>query len=405
MIECKKHFIGIDPKTGLTFQEQLNDCLTKLKEILRSFGLDVKNVIKQTVFIKSEGNIDYYDKKNELSPVVKDFYKSFLPPTSFIGQPPENGKNVSLEVTLLDDPLDEIEINHKILGNIYYSVVDYPDFKEVYGGGLTVGEKNKGTSNQAKGAFELMKQVLEKEHMTFSDVVRQWNFIEDILGTTSDRDGLKQNYQLFNDIRSIYYRAVNFDNGYPSATGIGMNAGGVIIEFISVSSSGELRIVPIVNPNQVDAHRYTQDVLIGHPAMGLPALTSPKFERAKLLSYKDSGLIFISGTAAVVGQATVAENDVRAQTIATINNISRLISKENLRNHGIVLSSEPGPFSYLRAYVKYEKDIPEVKKICRKYFGDIPSQYVVSDICRENLLVELEGSVCVSIEKIHNQKR
>jgi len=139
--------------------------------------------------------------------------------------------------------------------------------------------------------------------------------------------------------------------------------------------------------------------------MGLPALTSPKFERAKLLSYKDSGLIFISGTAAVVGQATVAENDVRAQTIATINNISRLISKENLRNHGIILSSEPGPFSYLRAYVKYEKDIPEVKKICRKYYKDIPSQYVVSDICRENLLVELEGSVCVSIEKIHNQKR
>lgn len=405
MITCKKQFIGIDPKSGLTSWEQLNNCLIKLKEILSSFGLDVKNVLKQTVFIKSEGNIDYYDKKKELSPVMKDFYKSFLPPTSFIGQPPENGKNVSLEVTLLDDPLDEVKISHKILGNTCYSVVDYPEFKEVYAGGLTIGDKNKGTSNQAKGAFELMKQVLEKEHMTFSDVVRQWNFIENILGITSDRNGLKQNYQLFNDTRSLYYGEVNFANGYPAATGIGMNTGGVIIEFIAISASEELRIVPIMNPNQVDAYRYTQDVLIGHPEPRQQAITPPKFERAKLLSYKDSGLIFISGTAAVVGQVTVAENDVRAQTVATINNISRLISRENLKNHGIDIISEPGSFSYLRAYVKYEKDIPEVKKICRKYFGDIPSQYVVSDICRENLLVELEGSVCVSIDKIHNKKR
>ncbi len=404
-MKCKKQFVGIDPKSGSTSREQSNDCLSQLKEILRSLRLDVKNVLKQTVFIKSEGNTDYYDKKNELFPIIKDFYKTFLPPTSFIGQPPENGKNVSLEVTLLEDPLDEVEIKHKILGNICYSVVDYPEFKEVYAGGLTSGVENKGTSSQSRGAFEFMKQVLEKEQMTFSDVVRQWNFIENILGITSDKDGLKQNYQLFNDTRSLYYGAVNFVNGYPAATGIGMNAGGVIIEFIAASSSGELRIVPIVNPNQVDAYRYAQDVLVGHPVSRHLAKAPPKFERAKLLSYKDSGLIFISGTAAVVGQLTVAENDVRAQTIATINNISRLISRENLKNHGIDIVSDPGPLSYLRAYVKYERDIPEVKQICRKYFGDIPSQYVVSDICRENLLVELEGSVCVSIEKIHNQKR
>ncbi|MCK4431083.1 MAG: hypothetical protein KAW19_07245, partial [Candidatus Aminicenantes bacterium] len=115
MIKCKKQFISIVPITGLTPQEQLNDCLSKLKEILQSFGLDVKNVLKQTVFIKSDDNIDYYDKQNELSSVMKDFYKSFLPPTSFIGQPPENGKHVSLEVILLVEPSDKIEINHEIL--------------------------------------------------------------------------------------------------------------------------------------------------------------------------------------------------------------------------------------------------------------------------------------------------
>ena len=67
------------------------------------------------------------------------------------------------------------------------------------------------------------------------------------------------------------------------------------------------------------------------------------------------------------------------------------------------IGEAPGYFSYLRAYVKYEHDIPEFKKICQKHYGDIPSLYVVSDICRDNLLVELEGAVSVSVDKIHNQ--
>lgn len=391
MIKCKKQFISIVPITGLTPQEQLNDCLSKLKEILQSFGLDVKNVLKQTVFIKSDDNIDYYDKQNELSSVMKDFYKSFLPPTSFIGQPPENGKHVSLEVILLVEPSDKIEINHEILGATCYSVVNYPDFKEVYAAGLTIGEKNTGTSSQAKGALELMKQVLEKENMTFSEVVRQWNFIEDILGITSDKDGFKQNYQLFNDVRSIYYGVENFINGYPAATGIGMNAGGVIIEFIAISSSKDILIIPISNPRQIDAYRYTQDVLKGDSIKNIPKKTSPKFERAKMVAVYDSGQIYISGTAAVLGQNTGPGQDVEDQTLTTIKNIIKLISRDNLQDCGVKINLTLGPLSYIRVYVKDEAEIPKVKKICEKHFKDVPSLYVVSDICRDDLLVEIEG--------------
>ena len=43
-------------------------------------------------------------------------------------------------------------------------------------------------------------------------------------------------------------------HGYPAATGIGTDAGGVIIDFIALSESEQVQVLPIRNPGQVDAH-------------------------------------------------------------------------------------------------------------------------------------------------------
>ena len=45
----------------------------------------------------------------------------------------------------------------------------------------------------------------------------------------------------------------------------------------------------------------------------------------------------------------------------------------------------------LRVYVKYKNDIQEVKNICERYFPNLQILYVVADICRPELLVEIEG--------------
>ena len=64
---------------------------------------------------------------------------------------------------------------------------------------------------------------------------------------------------------------------------------------------------------------------------------------------------------------------------------------ENLQNHGISnVNNIPFP-SYIRVYVKNKEDIMVVQKICQQYYGDIPALYLVSDVCRDDLLVEIEG--------------
>jgi len=392
--DIKNHngqFINIDPTAGSTLLEQFNDCLLKLEEKLHSLGLKKDNILKQSIFIKAKNNTDYYKKKTALSEVIKKFYKSLMPSTSVIGQPPENGHLIALEVIIFNDLTGKAKITRKDHSDIRYVVVNYPDYKEVHVAGLCDYEQAAGTLNQAKNAFELMKGILEKENLTFSDIIRQWNYIEKITAINSEEDSLKQNYQLFNNVRSKYYEMADFDNGYPAATGIGMDTGGVIVDFFAAKGLKNISIIPIKNPLQVDAHKYSQNVLVGNSNKKNSIKASPKFERAKVLATRFFGKVFISGTAAILGQNTIKENDITKQTITTINNIHKLISFNNLQDCGLTNATQIESLSYIRVYVKSKNDMAIVKNICKKYFGEIPALYLVSDICRDDLLVEIEG--------------
>ena len=95
-------------------------------------------------------------------------------------------------------------------------------------------------------------------------------------------DSPLQNYQEFNDLRSLYYKKSNFINGYPSATGIGTANGGCMIEVIALKEKQTKNVKPVNNSLQVDAHSYSSDVLGGDSAKEMSELSTPKFERGKV---------------------------------------------------------------------------------------------------------------------------
>ena len=394
-----KIFLSVVPPPCHTPLSQMEECLLKIKKFIQSTGLSGDSILKQTFFIRAAGNADYYHKVEEFAACMQDQYGSVRPPTSFIAQPPADNGGVSAEVVILYRRSPNTRVVHKSLQHVRYTMVLSPSLKEVYGAGITASGRHEGISEQADKSFALMASILKTENLSFSHVVRQWNYIESILAQNCMNGIFRQNYQSFNDVRSHYYSSADFSSGYPAATGIGMNAGGVILEFIAFQGSKEVDILPLSNPLQKDAQQYKQDVLVGE---SLAEKTPPKFERAKLIVKDNSGLIFISGTAAVRGQNTVHRGDVIRQTRSTIQNISELISRKNLKKSGVATAFDTEPFSYLRVYVKHAEDFPTVRTVCEQTYGDIPSQYLVSDICREDLLVEIEGAVCVSAPQKHN---
>jgi hypothetical protein len=128
--------------------------------------------------------------------------------------------------------------------------------------------------------------------------------------------------------------------------------------------------------------------------------TTPKFERGKIVITDKNIDIYISGTAAILGEKTIDKSDISSQTQTTISNILKLISQENIRKcvpkeYHSRLSYNVAQLSYLRAYVKKERDIPRVQNICKQYFHDTPSVFLSADICRDDLLVEIEGGIFI----------
>ena len=132
--------------------------------------------------------------------------------------------------------------------------------------------------------------------------------------------------------------------------------------------------MPIDNKLQVAAHAYSERVL----AVSHKQKATPKFERAKLLSIEDKGLIYISGTAAIRGEESLKEVGLSRQLEITMENIAELIG-----NKGIV--------SMLRVYLKNKSFVQEAEQLMDAYKLSVPVSYMWADVCRDELLIEIEG--------------
>lgn len=392
-------FASVVPDVGSTPANEMHQCVTALSKACGGSGSKDAKILKLTCFLKADNNADFYSTKRALIPLLNDLFQSNCPAFSIVGQSPEKERHLALEAMLLKNSDQSASVSYKRLGDIPYTLVQYPRYREVYTAGLTSENRSSDIQFQSTDAFEMLNQILAQERLDLGHIVRQWNYVEDIVGRRAGAEGERQNYQVFNDVRTTFYAEAEFPFGYPSATGIGVNAGGIVLEAIAADAGQSLRIVPLSNPRQQDAHRYSQEVLVGTPIASVSQKTSPKFERAKLICDGSSGLIYVAGTASIRGQKTVGVGDVEAQTVTTIENIAQLTSPENLKQFGFQVESPADPFSYLRVYVKNAADIPQVKRICTQAYGPIPSLFVVSDVCRPELLVEIETAVFYPLMK------
>lgn len=371
--------------------KSLSECLTRINELILKEDLSALNILKLSVFIHAHSNEEYKKYCENLSNEIHSFYNGKNIPVSYIAQKPHTS-DISIEAYLLIN--HSLKIYRKNIENINYSVVESENGKLVFAAGLN--KKQENIENRilaySTGAFDLMEKILHNENLKFSNIIRQWNYIENILNISKNGHYQYQNYQIFNDVRSNYYDKDNFDNGYPSATGIGTDSGGIVIEFIALNSNSKINISPISNPQQCNAYSYTENVLFDNSIgnTGIKIKTTPKFERGKIISYNNEHHLFVSGTASIQKEKTVGINDIKKQTEVTLDNIKNVIEAFTKGN------GYKKRFSYYRVYLKYVKDYPIAKTLCDKYFKDAPGQYLYSDICRNDLLIEIECGLNIS---------
>ncbi len=209
---------------------------------------------------------------------------------------------------------------------------------------------------------------------------RVWNYLADI---NRESHGLER-YRQFNIGRQDAFLEGRrgATGNVPAACAIGLAGGPLSIAFMA----GDSPAVPIENPRQVSAYNYPADY----------GPRSPTFSRAALVYPPGQEIFFISGTASIVGHRTLHPDDVVAQTREALANIAAVVAEANrlCRGPAYVLDA----LSY-RVYVRHAADFPRVRETLAPLIGTSAEiVYVQADICRHDLLLEIEAMASHGLE-------
>jgi len=205
----------------------------------------------------------------------------------------------------------------------------------------------------------------------FPHWLRAWHFLARI----TEGEGEQERYRRFNAGR---YRAIELRGGamteLPAATAVGTHSSGLTICFLA----GKAPIKQIENPRQVSAFSYPE----------IYGRRSPSFSRAALRQTPQTTTLFVSGTASIVGHATVHHGNARAQTEEALRNIEALLqsaAQGQVDRHalrGLVH----------KVYVRNPDDWPIIRDVLQATLAsEQPVIALHADICRPDLLVEIEG--------------
>ncbi|MFA6921224.1 MAG: hypothetical protein WC216_05225 [Gallionella sp.] len=209
--------------------------------------------------------------------------------------------------------------------------------------------------------------------LSFPYLFRFWNYIADI----NTRSFGLERYQQFNLGRQDAFVACGRDvaGNVPAACALGVVRGPLSIAFLA----GRGAPLSLENPRQISAYQYP-------PQYGP---RSPVFSRAALVRMGQDVVLFISGTASIVGHATLHANDVVAQTRETIANIEAVLTEANRQ------SGKPGfdlaGLSY-KVYVRHPADLAPIRaELARCVGAELKALYLQADVCRQDLLLEIEA--------------
>lgn len=233
--------------------------------------------------------------------------------------------------------------------------------------------RNKNIQQATEVAYTYL--LNETKTRGFEYLVRVWNYFARI---NEEENGLERYRQFCIGRFNAFTTAGIAEADFPSACALGHHGGDLII-YLLASKQAPLHFE---NPVQASAYHY--------PAEYGPR--SPSFARASLLDLGDKGAkLFLSGTASVIGFVTQHPHELEAQIQVTLQNIDRLlahisnnINNENTPDH--ILSLE-----VLKVYVRRADDLEAVKSKVDKHFQSSAIVYLLADICRADLTLEIDG--------------
>lgn len=232
------------------------------------------------------------------------------------------------------------------------------------GGSLNIEAEQTGdVAKDAEASFEAMRALCHFCHnANFRDIARTWLYLDKLLDW----------YDEFNVVRTAFFKKMEiFTKGIvPSSTGIGaINQDGSstsLSAFIVKPLSKKVKVAAVPSPLQCPALDYKSS-----------------FSRAHLVTHPDYKLLMISGTASILpGGESEYIDDCPKQIDLTMKVVEAILKAQKFK------------WSETTRAICYFKDIKDVKHyhdyLKRKKIPDFPTTCVQVDVCRDELLFEIE---------------
>lgn len=217
-----------------------------------------------------------------------------------------------------------------------------------------------------KAYAELLDFVRRSE---YRHLVRFWNYLPAI----NSGDGDQEVYRRFCNGRLRAFEAARLiAEEFPAASAVGHHRENLTVSLLCSA----VQPVHHANPQQVDAYDYPRQY----------GPSSPSFARGTSLTVGDRRCYFVSGTASILGHQSVHEQDLQQQIKTTQNNILQLIAQSGLSANDI---------GSLRVYLRNREDLHSCRRFVEEAFPHADAVYLHADICRAELLVEIE-CICVA---------
>lgn len=367
----------ITPQARGDVVDQGWEAISTIRAVLRQRSMPM-TVTSQNVFVRSAEDIE------PLQQLFNANYRDRIPATNFIVQPPCGGQALAIEAWAIGGEEADVQFPQPNIVSIKYDGIHW-----VHVAGVRPEAPDADAYTQAQQVFDQMGYQLTEAGTSFKDVVRTWIYQG---GITDPEDGIER-YREMNRARTDFFdsqqalcQMAMSNEGkmiYPASTGIGMIGRELSLCAMTLQTDrDDVRLLPLENPQQTSAYDYAKSF----------SAKSPKFSRAMALVIGDYVTTWISGTASIVNSESVHLGDIEKQTEQTIDNIQNLISAENFERHGVQgARAELRDLAKVRVYVKHLEDFEKCRAICERRFGPLPTIYAQADVCRSDLLVEIEG--------------
>jgi len=216
-------------------------------------------------------------------------------------------------------------------------------------------------TDQAHSAFQIVEAALEENGFHFTDTVRTWIYLDQLLDWYGD----------FNRVRTEFFEEKDiFSHMVPASTGIGAGnpfGAAIMMDVLAVQPKADrLKIFAVDSPLQ-------------NPALGYKS----SFSRAVELDYPTHRSLLISGTASIdpIGK-TVHQDDPEKQIRLTME-VVKAILKSRGRGWGDLFRGI--------AYFKDMDDLPVYRRVAAELgIPRFPLAVSHADVCRDDLLFEIE---------------